>query len=65
MWIKGGLALKECPRAFITGDSLSLLEEFYTRKQFGFGDVFQLPARTVEAFQLLEREMEVERVSNE
>jgi hypothetical protein len=51
----------ECPKSYITPESLTLIEEFHVRKLFGFGDITELPARTVDAFCILERESIAER----
>lgn len=62
MWAKRGIAIYECPTSFITGESLTFVEEYNARRQFGFGDVGTLPARTVDAFHVLEREFVSERL---
>jgi hypothetical protein len=46
----------------ITGDSLALIEEFQARRAFGdFGAVSNMPARSVDAFQMLEQLLVKER----
>jgi hypothetical protein len=49
----------------VTGDSLALLEEFYAWKLFGNADPKLLPARTVDAFFVLEKELVEERANGE
>lgn len=56
------MAVTECPKSYITAESLSWIEEFHVRKLFGFGDVTNLPARAVDAFCTLERETVAERI---
>jgi hypothetical protein len=50
-----------CPRSYITPESLVLLEEFHAWKLFGATDVYQMPARLVEAICILENELRTER----
>jgi len=50
-----------CPTSFITPESIALLEEFHAWKLFGATDLYQLPARRVEAIFLLENELRSER----
>jgi hypothetical protein len=56
VWARGGAASRECPRSFVTGQSLAWIEEFFTWKLFGGLDHYTLPAKTVDAFFVLERE---------
>jgi hypothetical protein len=56
------VAIAECPKSYITAESLTWIEEFQVRKLFGFGDVMLLPARAVDAFCTLERESIAERM---
>jgi len=56
------VAVTECPKSYITPQSLTWIEEFQVRKLFGFGDVTELPARAVDAFCILERESIAERM---
>jgi hypothetical protein len=45
-----------CPKSIITGESQAFLEDYQTRRLLGGStDVSQLPARTVDAFCLLEQ----------
>ena len=61
VWAKRGLAIFECPTSYITAETLTFVEEYHARRMFGFGDVAALPARTVDAFSILERESVMER----
>jgi hypothetical protein len=61
VWARRGVAAMECPKSYITPESLTLIEEFHVRKLFGFGDISELPARTVDAFCVLERQSIAER----
>jgi hypothetical protein len=54
------VALTTCPRSFITGESLALVESFLTRRKFGPIAVAELTAREAEAFVILESLLEAE-----
>ncbi len=53
----------ECPKSLVTGESLSLLEEFFVRRRLGIPDSLDLEARKVEAFLILRDLMEKEQHS--
>jgi hypothetical protein len=53
--------VESCPTSYVTADSLALLEEFHAWKLIGAGDVYRLPARTVEAIFILENEVRSEK----
>jgi hypothetical protein len=62
VWARGGIAVSACPKSLISGASLSFLEEYQARKQFGgFGNVAEMEARSVDAFCLLEQLVAKER----
>jgi len=44
----------------VTGESLSLLEEFFVRRRLGMVESMETPARKVDAFLILRQEMERE-----
>lgn len=52
--------VNECPKSLVTGESLSLLEEFFVRRRLGIADSLELEARKVEAFLILRDLMEKE-----
>ena len=56
VWGRAGVTSTECPRSFISAESLAYIEEFFTWKLFGNVDYYSLPAKTVDAFFVLERE---------
>lgn len=58
MWARRNVALDQCPKPYITGDSESFLEEFFVRRRFGA--IEELNARQVEAFWILEKELAAE-----
>ena len=56
VWARSGIGVSACPKSVITGESQALLEEYHTRKMLGHrGNINDLPARTVDAFCLLEQ----------
>jgi hypothetical protein len=61
VWARGQVAVESCPTSYVTAESLALLEEFHAWKLIGAGDVYRLPARTVEAIFILENEVRSEK----
>jgi hypothetical protein len=59
VWARRGQAVLRCPKSVITGESLSLVEEFFAWK-LGGGDVQVRSAKSVDAFFALEREWQKE-----
>lgn len=60
VWGRGQTRTEECPKSFITGESLGLLEEFFVRRRLGIADSPDLEARKADAFLILRDEMELE-----
>lgn len=56
MWARGPVLLTECPQSFIGPGSLTLLEEHQVWRMGGSGDLRSYPAKSVEAFTVLESE---------
>ena len=65
VWARGRTAVSTCPKSYVTPESLGLLEQFYAWKLFGNTDPNTLPARTVDAFFVLEKELMEERANGE
>lgn len=61
IWARGAARTSECPKSFITAESLEFIERYQAGRVFGFGDVLRLPARVVDAFCVLELEMAKEK----
>lgn len=57
--------MTECPQSYITAESLAWIEAYQAGRVFGFGDVSELSARTVDAFCVLELEVAKERKHGE
>ncbi len=60
VWARKRALAEECPKTLVTGESLSLLEEFFVRRRLGMPDGIEMPARKVDAFLILREEMERE-----
>lgn len=54
------MALEECPKWLVSAESVAFVEEFLLRQRMGFGEMRELSARQVEAFVILQGEMERE-----
>jgi hypothetical protein len=62
VWVRNGIGVSSCPKSIITGDSQAFLEEYQVRKVLvDMHSVCDLPARTVDAFCLLEQLIAKER----
>jgi predicted RNA-binding Zn-ribbon protein involved in translation (DUF1610 family) len=60
VWARKRAQAYECPKSSVTGDSLSLVEEFFVRRRLGMADGMTTPARKVDAFLILREEIERE-----
>jgi hypothetical protein len=60
VWVRKQVALRTCPKSYISSDSLALVEEFLVRRKLGGMDFERLSARQVEAFVILERALDSE-----
>ena len=63
VWGRKQTQSEECPKSFVTGESLALVEEFFVRRRLGIGDsigIDGMAARKVDAFLILRDEMERE-----
>ncbi|HYW41656.1 MAG TPA: hypothetical protein VE959_02290 [Bryobacteraceae bacterium] len=54
------MALTACPTSYISGESQTLVEEFFVRRRLGALNLVELSARQVEAFLILEKALAVE-----
>ncbi len=61
VWLRGTVASTECPRSYVSADSLSWLEAFHVWRLGGKDDLRQYSAKTVEAISVLESELLKER----
>jgi hypothetical protein len=63
VWGRKQTQSEECPKSFVTGESLGLVEEFFVRRRLGFENstgIETTAARKVDAFLILRDEMERE-----
>jgi hypothetical protein len=65
VWARKNTSTTSCPRSYVSADSLGWMEEFQAWKLFGCSDVARMPARTVEAFSVLERELVEEKANGQ
>ena len=60
VWGRGQVHVDECPKSYVTGDSISLLEEFFVLQALGTKVSATAPARTVDAFLILREQVDKE-----
>jgi hypothetical protein len=60
IWARKKVATTVCPKSFITAQSMAWLEEYFVRRKLGQKGIGGLSARKVEAFLILEQELETE-----
>ena len=60
VWARKNVALRTCPKSFITADSEALVDEFFARRRLGASNPAELSARQVEAFVILEKALDGE-----
>ena len=60
MWGRHQVHSEECPKSFIRGESLGLVEEFFVRRRLGMAETLELDARKIDAFLILREQMEQE-----
>jgi hypothetical protein len=54
------VSLTTCPKSYITGDSITLVEEYFVRRRVGRPNLEEMAARTADAFLILEEAVEME-----
>jgi hypothetical protein len=57
VWARRNVTLETCPKAYITAESQTLVEEFFVRRRLRAFDGEELSARKAEAFVILEKEL--------
>jgi hypothetical protein len=57
VWARNNAATTVCPKAFITAQSMTWLEEYLVRRKLGQRGIEGMGAREVEAFVILEHEL--------
>ena len=60
VWGRHQVHSEECPKSFISGESLALVEEFFVRRRLCVADTLELEARKVDAFFILREQMDQE-----
>ena len=63
VWARNGAGIATCPKSYISAESLGWLEEFAIRHTIRVqpGELAGLPARTVDALCILEKELAAEK----
>jgi hypothetical protein len=56
VWARGRAGIEECPKSYVTPQSLEWIERFFTWKFGGAGAIDEMPARDADAFLILESE---------
>ena len=64
VWAQGGLLLEECPKSYITGESLGILESYLVWRKFGGVPIETRGAKEVDGFLALDAELAAEERSN-
>jgi hypothetical protein len=57
VWARKHVVVGECPKSYVSAESMALVEDFSFRRRFGQMDLTQLTARQAEAFMVLESEL--------
>jgi hypothetical protein len=60
VWARKGVSLQTCPKSYVTGESLALVEEFLVRRRLRRSQFSELSARQAEAFVILEKALATE-----
>ena len=60
VWGRKHAQTEECPKSYVTGESLAIIEEFFVRRRLGIPDSIETEARRVDAFLILRDEIERE-----
>jgi len=60
VWARGGVVSLECPKSYVSAESVSWVEEYVAWRMSGRQALLDLPARTAEAFLVLDREWRTE-----
>jgi hypothetical protein len=60
VWVRRNAVAFRCPKSIIGADSVSLMDQFRIWKLCGSPDLREYPARTAEAFLILENEIRLE-----
>jgi hypothetical protein len=60
VWGRRQVSSQECPKSFVTGESMALLEEFFVGRRLSIPDSLDTEARKADAFVILRDLMERE-----
>jgi len=65
VWARGRIATEECPKSFVSAESVELLEKYFVWAFAGRRTAEELAAREADAFVLLDAEYRAEVASGE
>lgn len=57
MWARKHVLVSECPKSYVSAESMAFVEDFSFRRRFGQVDPIHLTARQADAFMILESEL--------
>ena len=64
VWASGSVAIDVCPKSFVTAQSMAWVETYLVRRKLAHKGIDGLTARDVEAFLILEHEIEEQTDAN-
>jgi hypothetical protein len=56
VWVQGETGIQECPKSYVTAESVEMVERFAVWRKSGAWEWGDLMCREAEAFQVLEEE---------
>jgi hypothetical protein len=60
VWARRQVSLTTCPKSYITGESMALVEDFFVRRRVGRPNLEDMDARSADAFLILEEAVAME-----
>jgi hypothetical protein len=61
--MRGNVTARECPKSFVTSESIEQVERFFASKYFGAPTAEDVGARDADAFLVLEQEWTTEKTN--
>ena len=58
VWAHKHAQTTECPKSFVTAESMAIIEEFFVRRRLGIQNSLETEARKMDGFLILSDEME-------
>jgi hypothetical protein len=60
VWARRQVSLVTCPKSYITGESIALVEDFFVKRRFGRPNLEEMTARAADAFLILDEAVAME-----